>query len=185
LWAVVGLGNPGRRYAETRHNAGFLLVKRAAEEWDVRLKKNRFLAKTGEGRRGGERVLLALPQTFMNDSGQSAQAIVCGWPVAPDRLLVAYDDVDIPLGQIRVRRDGSPGTHKGMASVTACLGTTGFPRLRLGIGPSPAEADIVRFVLAPFRKDERKLFDEALDRAVEALDLVLAGNIDKAMNDYN
>jgi PTH1 family peptidyl-tRNA hydrolase len=185
LWAVVGLGNPGRRYAGTRHNAGFLLVERAAEAWDVRLKKNRFLAKTGEGRRGGERVLLALPQTFMNDSGQSAKAIVAGQPVAPENLIVAYDDVDLPLGGLRVRREGGPGTHKGMASVVACLGTTAFPRIRLGIGPSPEEADIVRFVLTPFRKDERKALDETLDRAVEALDMILAGRIDRAMNDFN
>jgi PTH1 family peptidyl-tRNA hydrolase len=185
LWAVVGLGNPGRRYAGTRHNAGFLLVERAAEAWDVRLKKNRFLAKTGEGRRGGERVLLALPQTFMNDSGQAAKAIAAGQPVAPENLIVAYDDVDLPLGALRVRREGGPGTHKGMASVVACLGTTAFPRIRLGIGPSPEEADIVRFVLTPFRKDERKALDEALDRAVEALDMILAGRIDRAMNDFN
>jgi PTH1 family peptidyl-tRNA hydrolase len=149
------------------------------------LKKNRFLAKTGEGRRGGERVLLALPQTFMNDSGQAAKAIVAGQPVAPENLIVAYDDVDLPLGGLRVRREGGPGTHKGMASVVACLGTTAFPRIRLGIGPSPEEADIVRFVLTPFRKDERKALDEALDRAVEALDMILAGRIDRAMNDFN
>jgi PTH1 family peptidyl-tRNA hydrolase len=185
LWAVVGLGNPGRRYAGTRHNAGFLLVARAAEAWDVRLKKNRFMAKTGEGRRGGERVLLAMPETFMNDSGQSAKAIVAGLPVEPEHLIVAYDDVDLPLGGLRVRREGGPGTHKGMASVVATLGTTAFPRIRLGIGPSPEEADIVRFVLTPFRKDERKALDEALDRAVEALDMILAGKIDQAMNDFN
>lgn len=185
MWAVVGLGNPGRRYAGTRHNAGFLLVERAAEAWDVRLKKNRFLAKTGEGRRGGERVLLAMPQTFMNDSGQAAKAIVAGLPVPPENLIVAYDDVDLPLGGLRVRREGGPGTHKGMASIVATLGTTAFPRIRLGIGPSPEEADIVRFVLTPFRKDERKALDEALGRAVEALDMILAGRIDRAMNDFN
>jgi peptidyl-tRNA hydrolase, PTH1 family len=185
LWAVVGLGNPGRRYEGTRHNAGFLLVKRAAEAWDVRLKKNRFLAKVGEGRRGGERVLLAQPQTFMNESGQSVKAVVAGWPVDPERVLVAYDDVDLPLGGIRVRREGGPGTHRGMASIVAVLGTTGFPRLRLGIGPAPAEADIADFVLTPFRKDERKALDEALDRAVAALDLIVAGKIDQAMNEFN
>ncbi|MDD8025248.1 MAG: aminoacyl-tRNA hydrolase [Acidobacteriota bacterium] len=185
MWAVVGLGNPGRRYEGTRHNAGFLLVKRAAEAWDVRLKKNRFLAKAGEGRLGGERVLLALPQTYMNESGQSVKAIVAGLPLDPERLIVAYDDVDLPLGGLRVRREGSAGTHKGMASIVAALGTTGFPRLRLGIGPAPAEADIADFVLTPFRKAERKALDEALDRAVEALDLIVAGRIDKAMNDYN
>lgn len=185
MWAVVGLGNPGRRYEGTRHSAGFLLVQRAAEAWDVRLKKSRFLAKVGEGRRGGERVLLALPQTYMNESGQSVKAIAVGAPVPPERLLVAYDDVDLPLGGLRVRREGGPGTHRGMASIVAALGTGAFPRLRLGIGPSPAEADIVGFVLTRFRRDERRAFDEALDKAVEALDLIVAGRIDQAMNEFN
>ncbi len=185
MWAVVGLGNPGRRYAGTRHNAGFLFIKRAAESWDVRVKRNRFLAKVGEIRRGGERVLLAMPQTYMNESGQSVKALAAGLPVALDRLVVVFDDVDIPLGDIRIRREGSPGTHRGMASIAANLGTTAFPRIRVGIGPAPPEADIVRFVLTPFRRDERDLLNQSLDRAVEALDLIVSGHIDRAMNAYN
>lgn len=185
MWAVVGLGNPGRRYAETRHNAGFLCVKRAAEDWDVRVKKNRFLARTGETRRGGERVILALPQTFMNDSGQSVKAIVRGVPVDPTRLVVVYDDADIVLGAVRIRKEGSAGTHKGMASIVAELGTTGFPRIRVGIGPAPAAGDIVRFVLTSFRKDERARLEESLEKAVEALNLIVAGRIEQAMNDFN
>jgi PTH1 family peptidyl-tRNA hydrolase len=121
----------------------------------------------------------------MNESGQSVKAISAGAPVPPERLLVAYDDVDLPLGGLRVRREGGPGTHKGMASIVSVLGTTGFPRLRLGIGPSPAEGDIVDFVLTRFRKDERRALDEALDRAVAALDLIVSGRIERAMNEFN
>jgi PTH1 family peptidyl-tRNA hydrolase len=185
LWAVVGLGNPGRRYAETRHNVGFMFIKRLAEDWDVRVRKTRFLAKTAEARRGGERVVLAMPQTFMNESGQSVQALRRGLPVDPARLVVVFDDVDLPLGGIRVRAEGGPGTHKGMASIVACLGTTGFPRIRIGIGPTPAGADIVRFVLTPFRKTEKELLLGSLALAAEAFDLILAGRVDKAMNDFN
>ncbi len=185
MWAVVGLGNPGRRYAETRHNVGFLFVKRLAEDWGARLTKPRFLAKAGEVRRSGERVVLALPQTFMNESGQSVQALRMGLPVEPAHIVVVFDDVDIPLGSIRVRPEGGPGTHKGMASIVGALGTTGFPRIRVGIGPTPEGADIVRFVLTPFRKDEREALDGCLGRAGEALDLILEGRIDKAMNDFN
>jgi peptidyl-tRNA hydrolase, PTH1 family len=185
LWAVVGLGNPGRRYAESRHNVGFLFVKRVAGDWGARVHKPRFLAKTGEIRRNGERVVLALPQTFMNDSGQSVQALRCGLSIDPANLVVVFDDVDIPLGEIRIRPEGGPGTHKGMASIVGALGTTGFPRIRIGIGPTPEGADIVRFVLTPFRKDERAALQSSLGRAEEALDLILAGRIEKAMNDFN
>jgi len=185
VWAVVGLGNPGRRYSATRHNVGFMLIQRVAEAWGIRIKKNRFLAKTGEGRRVGQRVLLALPQTFMNESGQAVKAVLGGAEVEPGSLIVAYDDADIPLGDIRIRKDGGPGTHKGMASIVAEIGTGDFPRIRIGIGPVPDGADIVRFVLTPFRRAERDALEDSLERAVSALDLIVGGRIDKAMNDFN
>ena len=121
----------------------------------------------------------------MNESGQAVQALRCGLPVDPANLVVVFDDVDIPLGEIRIRPEGGPGTHKGMASIVGALGTTGFPRIRVGIGPAPEGADIVRFVLTPFRKDERAALQSSLGRAEEALELILAGRIDKAMNDFN
>lgn len=184
MWAVVGLGNPGLRYAGTRHNVGFMLVKQAAKAWDIRLRKPKFGAKTGEGRKAGERVVLALPQTYMNESGQAVKALLVGMEIPPERLVVVFDDVDLPLGEIRVRRDGGPGTHRGMASIVGLIGTS-FPRIRVGIGPVPESAEITDYVLEDFRSAEKKLLAGSLDRALEALDLVLEGRIDEAMNRYN
>jgi peptidyl-tRNA hydrolase, PTH1 family len=185
VWAVVGLGNPGRRYADTRHNVGFLFIKNVARAWEVRVKKTRFLSKTGELRRHAENVLLMMPQTYMNESGTAVGELVKGLRLDPERLIVVYDDIDLPLGAIRVRRDGGPGTHQGMVSIVAELGTSRFPRIRVGIGPDTGGGDIVRYVLAPFRKSERERLEESLDRAREALDLILAGEVDEAMNRYN
>lgn len=184
MWAVVGLGNPGLRYAETRHNVGFMLVKRAAKAWEIRLRKPKFSARTGEGRRAGERIVLALPETYMNESGQAVKALVVGMEIPAERLVVVFDDVDLPLGEIRVRRDGGPGTHRGLASIVGLIGTS-FPRIRVGIGPVPEGAEITDFVLEAFRPAEKKLLAGILDRAMDALELVLDGQIDQAMNRYN
>lgn len=185
MWAVVGLGNPGRKYAGTRHNAGFLFVQSVAKSWDVRVKKSRYLSKTGEVNRGTERVVLVLPQTYMNECGQAVRELVRGLRLDSGRLLVVYDDVDIPLGEIRIRKDGGPGTHKGMLSIVREIETKTFPRLRLGIGPGPQSGDIVPFVLAPFRRDEKRRFEESLEKGRTALDLILDGRIETAMNEFN
>lgn len=184
MWAVVGLGNPGLRYASSRHNVGFMLVKQAARAWDIRIRKPKYQAKTGEGRRAGERIVLALPQTYMNESGQAVKGLAVGMEIPIERLVVVFDDVDLPLGEIRVRRDGGPGTHRGMASIVAAIGPA-FPRIRVGIGPVPEGAEIADFVLGDFRAAEKKLLAGSLERALEALELVLDGRIDQAMNRYN
>jgi PTH1 family peptidyl-tRNA hydrolase len=185
VWAVVGLGNPGRRYADNRHNVGFMLVKEIAGVWGVAVKKARFRSKTAEARRDGESVVLALPQTFMNESGEAVGELVRGLRLDPERLIVVYDDIDLPLGEIRIRREGGPGTHRGMASIVRDVGTTRFPRIRIGIRPGAGSGDIVRFVLAPFRRDERDILARSLGEAREALELIIAGRIDEAMNRYN
>lgn len=185
MWAVVGLGNPGRRYSASRHNVGFMFVKRMARERDVKVKKRKFLSKTAEIEIDQERVILALPQTFMNRSGEAVSALLQGTGLGPDKLVVVYDDIDLALGQIRVRKEGRPGTHKGMASIVDEIETNRFPRIRIGIGPSPEGADLVDYVLAPFAHSERERLDQCLDRAREALALIIAGHIDQAMNSYN
>jgi PTH1 family peptidyl-tRNA hydrolase len=185
LWLVVGLGNPGEEYASTRHNAGFMLVERLARAWGVELRGRLFKAKTGLARRGGEEILLAQPKTFMNLSGLAVRAAMTGKAVPPERLIVIYDDLDIPLGEIRVRKKGRPGTHKGMISVVGEIRTDAFPRVRVGIGPLTSGRDAADFVLEPFRRDERAPFEGSLGEAAEAVEMILDGGIDRAMTRFN
>jgi PTH1 family peptidyl-tRNA hydrolase len=185
LWLVVGLGNPGEEYAATRHNAGFMLIDRLAGSWGVDLRGRLFKARTALARRGGEEVLLVEPKTFMNRSGASVRAALDGKAVPPERLVVVYDDLDIPLGEIRVRKQGRPGTHKGMISIAGELGTGSFPRVRIGIGPLPAGRDAADYVLEPFKRNERRPLDGSLDAAAEAVEMILDGRIDLAMTRFN
>lgn len=185
MWLVVGLGNPGDEYAFTRHNAGFMLVRRLAVAWGVTLRGRAFKARTAVARQGEDGVLLAQPQTFMNRSGLAVREIMAGRDVPPERLVVIYDDLDIPLGEIRVRKQGSPGTHKGMISVISEIKTRAFARIRIGIGPLPGGRDAADYVLEPFRKAEVPLLENSLGEAEEALGLILSGEIDRAMTRFN
>jgi len=185
LWIVVGLGNPGRRYSRTRHNAGFLFIKKLAREWKVKLKRKKYLAKAGEVVKSQERVRLVIPQTFMNESGKVVREIMDGLRISPENFVIIYDDLDIPVGEIRVRKEGGPGTHRGMNSIIRELESTKFPRIRLGIGSSLSENDVTSFVLSSFNKEEKHLLQKSLEKAQEALEMILAGEIEKAMNIYN
>jgi PTH1 family peptidyl-tRNA hydrolase len=185
LWLVVGLGNPGEEYAGTRHNAGFMLVERLARAWSVPLRGRLFKARTGVARRGDEDIFLVLPKTFMNRSGLAVRAAMAGKDVPAERLVVIYDDLDIPVGEIRVRKRGRPGTHKGMISVVGETRTDEFARIRVGIGPLPAGRDAVDFVLEPFGRSERPFLEQSLEEAGEALEMILDGAIDRAMTRFN
>ncbi|MFB0566464.1 MAG: aminoacyl-tRNA hydrolase [Candidatus Aminicenantaceae bacterium] len=185
MWTVVGLGNPGRMYSQTRHNAGVMFIKRLAQEWDVKLKRKKYSAKAGEAILSGSRVFLVLPQTYMNQSGLAVRQMRDTVRISTERLIVVFDDLDIPLGEIRVRKAGGPGTHKGMDSVIQELKTTKFPRIRIGVAPQEPYEDSTSFVLSPFAKEEKCLFDDSLEKAKEALEMIVAGDIEKAMNTYN
>jgi PTH1 family peptidyl-tRNA hydrolase len=185
LWIVVGLGNPGRRYSKTRHNAGFMFIKKLAKEWRIRLKKRNALVRSGEVMRSNEKVLLVLPQTYMNQSGQAVTRIMDESRISPERLIVVYDDLDMPLGEIRIKKEGGAGTHKGMISIIEEIETTKFPRIRLGIGSQPSREDFTHYVLSSFDEREKVLLDQSLEKAQEALEIILAGEIEKAMNIYN
>ena len=185
MWAVVGLGNPGRRYSGTRHNVGFTFVKKTAKEWKVKLRKKIFFSKAGEVKRNEEKILLALPQTYMNKSGLTVKKIMEGRDIKPEHLVVVYDDLDIPLGEIRIRKRGGPGTHKGMSSIVQEIQTKEFPRIRVGLGPLPANEDAADYVLSSFDKVEEPRLEEGLKKAREALEMILSGEMERAMNTYN
>jgi len=185
LWAVVGLGNPGRQYSGTRHNVGSALVRRVAKAWNVKLRKKIFFSKVAEVERNEENILLAIPLTYMNRSGLAVKQILEGRRIKPENLIVVYDDLDIPLGEIRIKKRGGPGNHKGMRSIVQEIQSEEFPRIRVGIGPLPAGENAVHYVLSRFRKSEEAELGESLKKAQEALELNLAGETEKAMNIYN
>ena len=181
---IVGLGNPGVRYANSRHNIGFMIVERFARAHELEFARKRFNAQIAEGSVGEQRVLIAKPQTFMNASGDAVGKLFAFYKVAPHDLLVIYDDLDLPLGKMRLRSRGSSGGHHGMESIIARVGKSDFPRLRVGIGRPDPDADIDH-VLGSFDADDRAVMDETFARAVDAIDAWLADGITVAMNKFN
>lgn len=182
---VVGLGNPGARYATTRHNVGYQVVDRLAAAHGLRFAQRRFEAMLAEGTILDQRVVLAKPETYMNASGEAVGPLVRWHKVALSDLLVIYDDLDLPLGRLRLRPSGSAGGHLGMKSIIAALGTHAFPRLRIGIGRPPAGLDAAAYVLQPFSPDERPLIAAALERAQAAVECWLREGLAAAMNAFN
>lgn len=183
---IVGLGNPGPKYAGTRHNVGFLAAARLAREWTIRLAAGRCGAKMGESVLGGEKIRLALPQMMMNASGESVGCLLRCWKVDPAGLLVICDDVALPLGTIRIRSGGSDGGHNGLHSVIQAAGTEQVARLRVGIRTQRLKAgDMVNFVLGRFTVSEKKQLEGALDLAVEACEVWVTRGVSAAMNQFN
>jgi len=181
---IVGLGNPGRRHAFNRHNVGFMAVDRLAARGDIELKRVQSKAIVGSGRVAGLPVILAKPQTFMNLSGESVGALAAYYKIPPARMLVIYDELDIPFGTIRLREKGSAGGHNGMRSLIQHMGSE-FPRLRLGIGRPPGRMDPAAFVLQDFGRDELPLVSEMLNVAVEAVESFVRHGINLTMSRYN
>lgn len=180
---VIGLGNPGLRYDGTRHNVGFACLDLLAERAGVRFNDKRQHALVGEGSLTGARVVLAKPRTFMNRSGEAARYLLDRFALRPERMLVVYDDMDLPLGGLRVRAQGSSGGHNGLNSINAFVHTNAYPRVRIGIG-RPAHGAI-EHVLARFSREEQAMVDEAVGRAADAVEAWLAEGIDAAMNRFN
>ena len=182
MWIVVGLGNPGRKYSKTRHNVGFFFIKQVAKDWNFKIKGERYSSRVVEVERKNEQVLLAMPQSYMNRSGQAVGEILERTREKPEQLIVIYDDLDIPLGEIRIRKEGSPGSHKGMISIVREINSIQFPRIRIGIGPLSPGISATDYVLSPFEREERSKLKESVGRAQIALELILDGEIEKAMN---
>lgn len=183
---IVGLGNPGMAYENTRHNAGYGALQALARELHTELNKKQCKALTGTGEIDGRRVLLLFPQTFMNLSGEAVQAALHFYKLAPEQMLVFSDDVALPLGAVRVRRSGSDGGQKGLRSIIGCIGTDAFPRVRIGVGAKPHPAyDMADWVLSRFKPDEQPAMEDAYEKAAGAAQLIVAGHIDQAMNRYS
>ena len=184
IYLIVGLGNPGRRYERTRHNAGFMTVERLHDIFPLGTARSRFQAEMVETRDGDKRVVLAKPQTFMNESGIAVAQIARWYKVPRDRLLVIYDELDLPFGTIRLRANGSAGGHNGIKSVIQHLHTQDFARLRIGISRPPA-GSTVPYVLAQFSSEEQRKLREIIDRSAEAAMLWLREGTTAAMNEFN
>ena len=187
LYLIVGLGNPGSKYARTRHNIGFQLVERLAERWKAGwTAEKKFNAVVARCERNGARILLCQPQTYMNASGETVGAMASFYRLALPRLVVAVDDADLPLGQIRMRANGSSGGHHGLESIEKYLGTRDFARLRLGIGrTADGRREISDYVLAPFSGAEIPVVDKVLATASEQIECWLDAGIQKAMSQFN
>ncbi|MGQ9730491.1 MAG: aminoacyl-tRNA hydrolase [Candidatus Zipacnadales bacterium] len=182
---IVGLGNPGPEYALTRHNVGFRVVDCLAERHGISVVKRRHGALVGRGRVGDLDILLVQPQTFMNNSGPVVRKLLTYYRLGPSHLLVISDDINLDLGQLRLRRSGSPGGQKGLQSIVQHLGTSDFVRLRVGVGRLAPGQDAVRFVLSPFRTDEQEAAADAILRAANAVDCALLEGLEIAMNRFN
>ena len=186
MYIIAGLGNPGKKYENTRHNMGFLAVDLLAEKYDIRIDKIKFKALVGEGRIAGQKVLLVKPQTFMNLSGQSIVEIMNFYKEDVENLIVIYDDIDIPTGTIRIRKKGSAGTHNGMRNIVYLLGDDGFPRIRVGIGATDGkQRDLINYVIGGVSKADVKPLEEALTQTAAGAVSIVEKGIDKAMNAYN
>ncbi len=181
---IVGLGNPGKQYEFTRHNAGYLCLDYLAAKHNIKINKIKFKGLVGEGTIGGEKVVLLKPTTFMNLSGESVVEAMNFYKADITEVLVVYDDISLPLGSLRIREKGSAGGHNGMKNIIYLTGKDSFPRLRLGIS-SNKDRDLADYVLGKFSKEDMKTFSAAVEDAVNAIGLMIAGDTLKAMNLYN
>lgn len=183
---IVGLGNPGLEYEKTRHNVGFMAMDALCEKYECDCKKVKFSAYMGDAVIGKKRVLLLKPQTYMNNSGAAVSEAARFYKIAPENILVMYDDISLAPGLIRIRRKGSAGGHNGIKDIIALLGSEDFPRIKIGVGAKPhPEYDLKDWVLGKFSPEDKEKVDTALENTVKAVNEILARGIDSAMNKYS
>lgn len=182
---IVGLGNPTAQYAGTRHNVGFDVIDKLADKYNIAVDTLKHKGAYGKGRIEGQSVILLKPMTFMNLSGESVRAVADYFKVAPEDVIVIYDDINLDVGRLRIREKGSAGGHNGIKNIITHLGTDAFPRIRIGVGMKPPKMDLADYVLSRFTEDECALMEQGYDKACEAVLLMMVDEIKKAMNDYN
>lgn len=185
MYLIVGLGNPGRRYEETRHNVGFMTLDRLADKLGIAINRIKFKGLYGQGNYKGEKVILLKPQTYMNLSGESVMPFVNYYQIPIENVIVIVDDVDIEFGRVRVRKKGSPGTHNGLKSITQLLGDSNFPRIKIAVGQKPSYMDLAAYVLGKFTDNEKDILDKELDLAAKAALDIVSDGVEYAMNQTN
>lgn len=186
MYLIAGLGNPGREYENTRHNAGFASIDRLAEKNHISIDMKKFQALCGTGYIGGQKALLLKPQTYMNLSGESLRAACDFFKIDPEQeLIVIYDDISLAPGQLRIRAKGSAGGHNGIKSIISHLGTQVFLRVKVGVGEKPQGWDLADYVLGHFSKEEQQVMQESFDRAADAAAALLSEEVQQVMNEYN
>ncbi len=186
MFIIVGLGNPTKEYEGTRHNVGFDVIDAIADKYNISVTERGNRAFCGKGIVAGQKVLLAKPQTYMNLSGESVRGLLDYFKIDKEsELLVIYDDISLDVGQLRIRKKGSAGGHNGMKNIISHLGTDVFMRIKVGVGEKPKEYDLADYVLSHFSKAEKELMEDVYLQAIEAVELILQGEIDAAMNQFN
>lgn len=185
VWLVAGLGNPGRQYENSWHNTGYQVLDILARRHHIEINRRRCKGLVGQGTISDQKCLLLKPLTYMNLSGESIRAALAFYKIAPASCLVIYDDVDIPVGSIRIKETGSAGTHNGMRSVVGALGHGDFPRIRVGIGPQPDQWDIVDYVLSSIPEASLESYRQSLEKAADAAEVILGDSLARAMNQFN
>jgi len=182
---IVGLGNPDRKYHGTRHNIGFQAIDYLADKYRISVDTKKQKGLIGKGMIDGQKVLMVKPQTYMNLSGECLRQIMDFYKLEPEDFIIIYDDINLDVGQLRIRKKGSAGGHNGIKSIISHLGSQDFPRIRIGVGEKPKEYDLVDYVLGHFSKEELKIYDEIMPNVAGAVELMVWDDIDQAMNQYN
>lgn len=186
MFIIAGLGNPTKEYDNTRHNIGFAAIDALADKYDISVMDIKNKALTGKGIINGQKVILVKPLTFMNLSGESIRPLADYYKIDVEtQLIVISDDISLPPGQIRVRKKGSAGGHNGLKNIIRNLGSEGFQRIRIGVGEKPKGYDLADYVLGHFSKEEKPLMEEGVEKAVKAAEIMLTGDVDQAMNEFN
>lgn len=185
MYIIVGLGNPTKQYQGTRHNVGFEVIDAIADKYNISVDMRKHRAYCGKGVIAGQTVILVKPQTYMNLSGETVRSLVDYYKIDEEQLIIIYDDVSLDVGQLRIRQKGSAGGHNGVRSIIAHLDTIDFPRIKIGVGQKPAGLDLSRYVLERFTKSEQQLMWEGYVRTIEAVEKIVQGEIERAMNVFN
>lgn len=185
MYIIIGLGNPEKDYANTRHNMGFHTINKLAKQYEIEVTKSKFKGFYGTGIIEGEKVILLKPQTYMNLSGESIKEMLAFYKIGTDQIIVIYDDIDIPPGNIKIRKTGGPGTHNGMKSVVQELNTEKFKRIRVGIGMPKNKENLIEYVIGAIPEEDKEKLEQGTTLAKEAVIEILKNGMDSAMNQYN